>query len=146
MFEAAHNLVPPCVLFAMYNTFFNGWATSHRFQVDDKVCWLCIDCNGHDSLEHYATCIVQWRVFASKFKKSVFPCSIFRFLGLFASNTHDMVLHACHMYAVRNAVHVGHAHQCISDEDSVSKLIWQGHRTASLQHSGLRKRYNSIWT
>ena len=145
LLSTIHNLVPPCVMFAMYNTLFNGWTTSARFQAVDKVCWLCFNCNGHDCIEHYGSCMYQWRVFASKCKKSIFPCSLLRFLGLFAEHTNDMVLHACHVYAVRSAVHLRLREQIISDEQAVSSLIWQGHRTAALQHRNLRKRYSEIW-
>ena len=48
--------VPPCVIFAVLRTYFNGWATSARFQTIDKVCLLCFECDGVDSLEHYAEC------------------------------------------------------------------------------------------
>ena len=145
LFEEIHNHVPPCVLFAAIKTFFNGLATSARFQKMAKVCLLCSDCNGEDSLEHYAVCEYQWVVFVDKFKTSVFPQSLARFLGICAIDLNDRVFHAAHMYAVMVA-HNSRKHSgIIIGPDEMQALVWQGHRVAQLHHKGLEKRYKSIW-
>ena len=138
-------LVPPCVMFSVFLTYFNGWATSARFQKIDRVCLLCFDCEGSDSLEHYSCCPYQWIVFSRKFRKSVYPQSIARFLGLNVSSDNDMIYHACHMYAVYSAYNSRKHSGTITGPESVEKLIWQGHRTAALFSDRVRKLYNSIW-
>ena len=145
LIEDIHKLVPPCVLFAVMKTYFNGWATSARFQQIEKVCRLCLDCDGVDSLEHYAACTFQWSVFASKLQRSVFPNSLARFFGLLAYNTNDRVLHAVHMYAVYSAYNSRKKSGIITGPDAMSAIIWQGHRTAQLHHKGLEKRYKDLW-
>ena len=64
---------------------------------------LCFECNGKDSLEHYGTCVHQWRAFSRKFRKSIFPLDLNRFLGLHAESVDDEIRCTCNMYAVRNA-------------------------------------------
>ena len=143
--ETVSKHVPPCVLFSVICTFFNGWNTSARFQVLDKVCLICSECQGFDSIEHYACCSYQWPVFGKKFRTSVFPMSLPRFLGVLAEEVDDMVFHACHMYAVQSAVRSRWKDQIITGPDAVEALIWQGHRTALALHSGLRRRYRNLW-
>ena len=137
--------VPPCVHFAVLLTFFNGWCTSARFQEEDRVCWLCFECDGPDRLEHYAACPHQWRTFAKKFRKSVFPMSLPRFLGLYAATVEMKVIHATHMYAVLSAVNSRRAKQIISGPDEAEALVWQGHRTAQVYSKPLQKVYANSW-
>ena len=116
-----------------------NWATSARFQETGKPCLLCSECDGLDSSEHYAKCLFQWRAFASQFPASVYQNSLPRFLGLLAESENDKVFHACHIYAVMSAFDSRKHAGIITDFDSVSKLIWQGHRTAQCNHKGLEK-------
>ena len=62
-YEDIRSHVPPCVLFAVINTMFNGWTTDARFQNTGSRCVLCRECIGEDSLDHYASCISTWRIF-----------------------------------------------------------------------------------
>ena len=73
--------VPPCVLFAVINTFSNGWTTEARFQKSVSDCLLCYECSGVDSLDHYASCIVAWRIFSTLFTESVFLVRLVDSLG-----------------------------------------------------------------
>ena len=145
LLEDVRNHDPPCVLVAVLKTFFNGWATSARFQTMDKVCLLCFDCDGVDSIEHYASCPFQWKVFADKFRTSMFPCSLPRFIGGYAVELDEKVFHAVHMYAVMSAFNSRKHAGIASGTDAIEALIWNGHRTAQLYHRGLEKRYKSIW-
>ena len=139
------NRVPPSVLFVVLRTFFNGWATSARFQQVVKVCLLCTDCEGFDAIEHYACCTFQWRAFAAIFRKPVFPCSLARFLGLNAVHIEDKIFHACHMYAVYSAVNLRRREAHVSGHDQVKQLLMNGHRTACLWHKGLVNLYRGVW-
>ena len=137
--------VPPCVLFAVICTYFNGWCTSDRFQELEEVCLLCNDCDGFDSIEHYACCIFAWKVYGSKFRKPIFPRSLVRFLGLSTDEIDDKVLYACHMYAVKFAVDFRRRAGTTSGPHQVGSLVWQGFKTASLHHKGLAKRFTEMW-
>ena len=143
--EAVHKHVPPCVLFTVINTFFNGWVTSARFQAIENRCYICADCDGNDSLEHYACCPFSWASYAKRFRKPIVPLSLRRFLGRDANELDEKVFLACHMYAIRKTVDLRrHSAQDRCDNDFES-VIWQGHRTASLYHKGLRARYSGIF-
>ena len=63
----AFELVPARVATVLFRTWFNGWCTARRFQVGQASCLFgCLSGSGdgcHDSIEHYAHCIVV-RTFA----------------------------------------------------------------------------------
>ena len=131
---------PPCVLFCVICTLFNGWSTSARFQQVDKIWFICSECEGPDRLEHYAPCIWQWRMFALRFGKSVFPATMPRFLGLYANNTAERIVHCVHMYAVKFAVDHSRASGCIQcSHDKVASLIDEGYKTACTVEPKLKK-------
>ena len=96
--------VPPSVIFAIVNSFFNGWATEARFQVKSGRCVICSSCTGDDSIEHYSSCSYAWRAFARRYRRPVFPMCMARFFGLYASNEEDYLRYACNIFAVRNLV------------------------------------------
>ena len=73
---------PPCVLFCLLCTWCNAWCTSQRFQNKDGACWLCQDCQGPDSMEHYAECPYQWIVAMKKLNMQKQPSTLLQFLGL----------------------------------------------------------------
>ena len=143
--QAVYSQVPPCVLYCLINTWFNGWCTNHRFQGTGK-CVLCDRCDGEDSLEHYAICSYQWRVFSNKLRRSCHPYTISRFFGLEADTIDDMVFYVCHIYAVRRGIDIRHrvAGGTAASDDQVDALVWNGHRTAALYHRGLNRRYQRI--
>ena len=143
--QAVYSQVPPCVLYCLINTWFNGWCTSRRFQVSGK-CLLDAQCAGEDSLEHYAICSYHWKVFSKRLRRSCHPYSISRFFGLDADTIDDMVLHVCHIYAVRRGVDIQHrgTNGAAAGDDQVEALVWNGHRTAALFHCGLAKRYRRL--
>ena len=133
--------VPPCVVYVVILTFFNGWTTTARFQENDRVCRLCYDCNGDDRLEHYATCRFQWLVFGRLFKKSIFPMSLARFLGLYAEDVDLRCFHAVHMCAVYTAVNERRHSERITGEDEIHNLIGHGHKVAQTYGGNLKNRY-----
>jgi len=137
--------VPLFAIFCVINTFFNGWATSARFQSLEKGCLLCSECRGIDSLDHYACCLFAWKTFSSKFRINVSPCSMSRFLGLNAEDIDTKVLHACHMFAVKRAVDMRRREGTASTPAQVNALIWQGYKTASMYHKGLAKKLVEMW-
>ena len=116
-----------------------------RFQNDDRVCRVCIDCDGGDSLEHYACCPYQWLAFSRKLNRPEFPQSIARFFGLLSLDEKDSIFHSVHMFSVLSVLNQRRASDSICIPEDVTAMIWQGHRTASLHHSSLRKRYREIW-
>lgn len=143
--NSIHKHVPPCVLFCLLNTWCNGWCTNRRFQIRSGRCSLCLGCTGDDSLEHYAVCPFQWDVFARKLRQPMFPLSFSRFLVLEAASVEEMVFHACHVYAVRRAVNSRHRESANMGEEYVRDLLWNGHKTAAIQHMGLSRRYALIF-
>ena len=110
------------------------------------MCLLSHECDGVDSLEHYAECVFHWRVFGDKVRKPSYPRCLTRFLGLLTESIDDRIFHAVHMYAVMSAYNSRKHSHMISDENAIEALIWEGHRTAQLYHKGLAKRYQDIWT
>ena len=104
----------------------------------------CFDCDGVDSIEHYASCPFQWKVLAHKFRMSMFPCSLPRFIGGYAVELDEKVFHAVHMYAVMSAFNSRKHAGIASGTGAIEALIWNGHSTAQLYHRGLEKRYKSI--
>ena len=124
LLEDIHKRVPPCILFAVLNTFFNGWTTSARFQEVEDCCYLCNICDGQDSIEHYASCPHMWRCFANISSKSCLPMSMGRFLGLYAHSVEDKILYACNMYATRSAVNQRRKYRFVSGPDKLKKLLW----------------------
>ena len=74
--------VPPCVLHSVLLALFNGWPTAQRFQERHSKCLICDECDENDSIEHYARCSFQWKIFAQRFRVSLFPKSMDRLFGL----------------------------------------------------------------
>jgi len=74
------------------------------------------------------------------------PMSLSKFFVLEADNAELMVLQACQVYAVKRAVDIRHRASAISGADAVFSLVWQGHKTAAIQHSDLARRYAQIWS
>ena len=146
LINAVHAHVPPCVLYCLINTWWNGWCTNRRFQGNGR-CRLSESCEGDDSLEHYAECASHWEVFAKKLRKPIGQSSIFRFFGLDVTGIDDMIFHVCHIYAVKRAVDIRRRtrEDLRGGAEELEALIWHGHRTAALYHGGLAKRYSQIW-
>ena len=140
LIACVHQHVPPCVLFCLLCTWSNAWCTTRRFQESEAHCLLHSECDGEDSVEHYAVCKYQWNVFAAKLHRPNRPKSVCRSFALEEESADDMVFQVCLMYAVKRAV--GTLRRERSTATHVYfKLIWQGHRTAALYHEGLAKRY-----
>ena len=130
--------VPPCVLFAVINTMFNGWTTEARFQRSDSKCVMCNDCSGEDSLDHYASCNVVWRIFSSIFREPLWPCTIDRFLGLRSDPLSLKVKHACFIYAIRYCTNHFRRNGTPSPSfEESKKVVKSGIKTACIHHSGL---------
>ena len=74
-----HRIAPPCVLFCLMATWCNAWCTARRFQSQESICHLCRECNGDDSLEHYAICEAQWEIATSRLQlhRGAFLFSVF---------------------------------------------------------------------
>ena len=146
--EATEKHVPPCVSMAYNKTLFNGWATSARGQHCDKVCLLCWECEGHDRLEHYAACTYHWEVYGERFKRPLInrvPNTLVEFLGLKSFDLDEIITRMVHVYAVYSAYNSRKHAGKISGPDDMDDLIWSGHRTAQLVHSGLCNRYRNLY-
>ena len=138
--------VPPCVIFALLATCCNAWCTAKRFQgrTVPFACRLCSDCGGEDSLEHYARCPLQWQVFKNRLGRSSDE-TLTAFMALDCDHVEDMVFHACHVYAVKQAVDTGRIRGIANSVVQASRRIWQGHRTAAIHNKSLSARYHRIW-
>jgi len=137
--------VPPCVQFAVFKTFFNGWSTSARLQSNHRVCYICFECNGDDSIEHYATCSFMWNAFSQNYRACAWPQTLIRFLGLDTTRTEIFPFLACNMYSVMRATDIRRISQSISGPEDVKKLLFEHTRSAALQHKTLKKRIHNIW-
>ena len=135
---------PPCVIFAVLNTYLNGWTTAARFQEKGSRCLICEDCSGNDSIEHYGSCMHVWRAFSRRSGKSIFPATLQRFLGLYAESVELKVMHAVQMYAVRNATNDRRAKQLRGRESQVVNSIDAGFRRACLYRSGLSRKLGEV--
>ena len=142
LLDAIHGHVPLCVLFCLIATWCNGWCTSRRFQALGD-CRLSNACGGYDGLEHYAVCPAQMQVQRQKLGIIVGSPTLMHFFGLQTDDLDCIVFSACHIYAVKRAIDIQRAkNQTVSDDGNVvASLIWDGHRTAALYHTGLAKRY-----
>eukprot|EP00973_Karenia_brevis_P089865 12399818-Karenia_brevis.AAC.1 len=138
-----YRFVPPCVIFCLISSWCNAWCTSRRFQGSGR-CQLCIECQGEDSLEHYAVCKYHWNAFACKLKQASLPRSLRRFLCLDATNVDEMIFMACHVFAVKRAVDIRRRETGIMHAEFVERLIWNCHRTAAMYHPSLAKRYQNL--
>ena len=137
-FEDIVSHVPPCVLFAVINTMFNGWTTDTRFQKSESKCVLCRDCLGEDSLDHYASCNTVWSIFSCIFREPLWPCTIDRFLGLRSDSLKLKIQHACFMYAIRYSTnHFRRSGTSSPSLEESKKVTKSGIKTACLHHSGL---------
>ena len=135
-------VVPPCVLHVFVLALFNGWPTNHRFQGKSSKCLLCNDCCGEDSLEHYAVCKFQWRMFAKRFSCSMFPLALERFFGLYARSIEMQTFHVVQLCAIYTATnHKRYQNERPEPESNIDKLLWHGHIRVCLFHKQLRKIY-----
>ena len=132
--------VPPCVSYAILNTWLNGWGTAQRFQVQDSSCWLHEGCPGKDAIEHYAVCACHWDALWAKARISP-TRSLESFLLLTDDSEAGLRIRACHLYAVRNAVIVRKAEGCRRSRLAVDRLIEAGHKTAMLVDRSLCRVY-----
>ena len=71
--------------------------------------------------------------------------SLVHFLALGDGPFETLVLQACHVYAVKRAVDTRRHKKEILDSAGVSRLIFEGHRTAALHSAPLRRLYAQIW-
>ena len=120
--HALRGHVPPCVIFAVINTWLNGWCTARRFQRGEHHC--CIgQCSGADELEHYVMCPF-FRGCALHFLDINFRiASLAQFLGVDGVSGHSTVLTAIHMYATRAVVHRHNLQRIyIDDADKLRNL------------------------
>ena len=139
-----HTRVPPCVLFCLVATWCNAWCTKRRFQ-QEGPCQLLNGCSGEDSLEHYATCACHWGVLEGRLCRPRNPQTLRRFLVLTASTSDEMVIQACHVYAVKRAADLQRNGLCQSSAEEIGKLIWQGHRIVAMYHAGVEKLHSAVW-
>ena len=138
------NKIPPCVSFAVLNTWLNGWGTTRRLNIDIVECWLNCNCKLEDSLEHYATCDLHWEVLRSKTR--VEPQRTFAsFLLLAPLTTDELIMLACHVFAVRKAVYTRRLEGIRTSSSTSERLIWAGHKTAMAVGRGINKVYAKQW-
>ena len=134
--------MPPCVIFCVINTWCNGWCTEKRMQKSPVRCYLCLECDGEDSLEHYAVCTHHWFIFEQKLMRKRPHAPIASFFGFCAQTLEEYVFHACHVFAVKRATNIRRHQTGRMSGDCLQELVWNGHRAAALHHQGLAWRYN----
>ena len=138
--------VPPCVLHALLVSWLNAWCTDRRFQKEPRACVLSEQCKGRDCIAHYAVCEHMWNAAHKKLKVSMSRCSISRFFALEPLINDDCAILAANVYAVLSLTNRLRASNMRCSADSLHTELWEAHRTLSIQHKGLRKRYINIWT
>ena len=138
--------VPPCVLHALLITWLNGWCTDRRFQKAPRSCLLCDLCTGVDSIEHYAVCPYMWVAASHKLRLSSAHGSLSRFFAVQPARSDDVIILAANIYAVLSVTNQHRASGTRCSSSDLPNKLWNAHRTLSLCHSGLRKRYMELWT
>ena len=144
--EDIRSHAPPCVLHALLITFLNGWCTDRRFQKKPRSCLLCDLCTGVDSIEHYAVCPYMWAAAQYKLRISSAHVSLSRFFAVEPARSDDVVILAANTYAVLSVTNQQRAVDTRCSNRDLPSKIWDAHRTLSVTHSGLRKRYINVWT
>ena len=111
-----------------------------------RPCVLSDLCNGKDELEHYAVCPYIVHAMQKKLRIPTSKHSLARFLCLSLDIGDDYVISAANVYAVLSITNFHRAanSRCISD--ALPNQLWEAHRTLSVYHKGLRKRYTDLWT
>jgi hypothetical protein len=139
------NKVPPCVLAALARSWLNGWCTARRFQQGNGKCWLCEECTGDDSIEHYSRCHWSWHTAQRRLRIDSTLRGIGPFLLLESCALKDTPLLALNLYAVYSATNyfrslgrrgrMGEAHQHMAASYTKAGLL--------SQH--LAKRIRNVW-
>ena len=144
--ELLRTQVPPCVMHALFVSWLNAWCTDRRFQKSPRACVLSEDCGGQDCMEHYAVCEHMWNAAHRKLKVSRSQVSLARFFALAPLPSDDCAILAANVYAVLSLTNKLRASNQRCSAKSLHLELWESHRTVSVHHKGMRKRYINIWT
>ena len=67
-----------------------------------------------------------------------------RFFSLMDGDIDELVFQVCRIYAVKRCLDTLRFETGAIEEDALDRIIWHGHRTAALYHTGLARRYKSL--
>ena len=142
------SLCPPCVLWAVVRTWFNGWCTLRRFQARQRhSCFLSSTCSGEDSIEHYLRCPIVHAVAAKKLRLLHLrrrPGDMLLLDGGYYDDS-QLALTAVLLYAAYTSTNqLRHKDQRISEAEG-EKVVWCAVRKAGLQSRRLSGIINRIW-
>ena len=116
-----------------------------RFEEPRGSCLLCKECSGDDSLEHYAVCPFAWSYLPRKVRISELPKTIKRFLVLEHGPDDELLLLACHVYAVFGVVNLMQARQTRGTSTTVESMLWERWRAISGRSRVLQRAIRARW-
>lgn len=123
--------IPPCVQFAVVNTWLNGWPTNRRLHLPFAWCRLCGGCYGEDSLNHYWESPHQSCFLGPQFQKQNSTRKAAYFL--FDDESFEcLCIRSCHIYAVRKAFNAARSMGCRFTREECQSHIKAGHKTCRL--------------
>ena len=142
------NTCPPCVVWAVVRTWFNGWCTHRRFQDRRRnSCLLSCDCGGEDSIEHYLRCAVVRQVAVQKLRLEHIlqdPGYLLLLDGGYDDDS-SIALAASLLYGVYSATNQLRHHACHVSGEVGAQTLWCAIRKAGLQSRRLAGILKEIW-
>ena len=143
--EKVSKTAPPCVRYTLLCTWCNAWCTPKRFQGNAGKCKLCCECDGCDTLEHYAECPFQWQFADRRLNLLRGSHSLLRFMALDPQHFSEVELQVCHIYAVKRAVDISRRRVIHGGTDVLRRLLWDQHKVVALHSYSMRRVYSRRW-
>ena len=112
--------------------------------VEPGCCFLSSECDGADSLEHYAVCSFQWQAFSQHLRIRSSPNSLKRFLALDADFTSEVDLQISQVYAVKRAVDCRRRGGLRFPGHFLGKLLREGHQVIASNSRKMALRYRRV--
>ena len=140
-FTKIKSFMPACVIFAVLNTWLNGWATAKRMQ-KRSICLLCNDCSSIDAIEHYAFCpAVSTAV--RRITRLTLQMDLHHFLLMHKESVECLCLRAAVCYAVRKAC-ISRRNDCrVFPLEANIRVIVNAHKAALMSSRKYMKVYKS---
>ena len=88
----------------------------------------------------------MWAASGTKLRISSSNVSLSRFLAVQPAKNDDVIILATNIYAILSVTNKQRAVDTRCSNRDLPNKIWDAHRTLSLAHSGLRKRYIDLCT
>ena len=147
--DIVRKLCPPCVLWAVVRTWFNGWCTGRRFQKrTSSSCVLSCQCSGEDSIEHYLSCPVVREVASRKLRFTPGGLDLRNCMLLIdvpEDQEQTIAISATLLYGVYSATNHLRHERCRQSPQHGFDNIWLAVRRAGLQSKRLADILKRLW-